>query len=113
VLKDASSTAVYGVRGANGVIIITTKRGTVGKPSLNYSGQFGLQQPSVNLEYSDAYQYATLINEGQANDGISPENRDYTEQEIEFYKTNAKPYLYPSMVWTDYLVRDVASPTQT
>ena len=108
VLKDASSTAVYGVRGANGVIIITTKRGTVGKPSLNYSGQFGLQQPSVNLEYSDAYQYATLINEGQANDGISPENRDYTEQEIEFYKTNAKPYLYPSMVWTDYLVRDVA-----
>jgi TonB-linked SusC/RagA family outer membrane protein len=108
VLKDASSTAVYGVRGANGVIIITTKRGASGKPSLNYSAQLGLQQPSVNLEYSDAYQYATLINEGQANDGISPENRDYTPEEIEIYRTNSQPYLYPSMVWTDYLVKEVA-----
>ncbi len=108
VLKDAASTAVYGVRGANGVIIITTKRGATGKPRLSYSGQFGLQQPAIVLDYANAYQYATLVNEGQANDGIAPENRDYSAEEIEMYRTNSNPYLYPSMEWTDYLVRNVA-----
>ena len=108
VLKDAASTAVYGVRGANGVIIITTKRGVTGKPKLSYTGQFGLQQPAIILDYVNAFQYATLVNEGQANDGIAPENRDYTAEEIEIYRTNAKPYLYPSMEWTDYMVRNLA-----
>ncbi|MDR2774830.1 MAG: SusC/RagA family TonB-linked outer membrane protein, partial [Tannerella sp.] len=109
VLKDAASTAVYGVRGANGVIIITTKRGLSGKPQLSYSGQFGLQQPSIHLKYADAYQYAYLVNEGQENDGIAQENRTFTLEEIEKYRTNSDPYLYPSMDWMDYLLKE-ASP---
>jgi TonB-linked SusC/RagA family outer membrane protein len=109
VLKDAASTAVYGVRGANGVIIITTKRGISGKPQLSYSGQFGLQQPSIHLKYADAYQYAYLVNEGQENDGIAQENRTFSLEEIEKYKNNSDPYLYPSMNWMDYLLKK-ASP---
>jgi TonB-linked SusC/RagA family outer membrane protein len=108
VLKDAASTAVYGVRGANGVIIVTTKRGTTGKPRLSYSGQFGLQQPAIHLDYANAYQYAYLVNEGEANDGIGPANRTFTTEVIEKYRTNSDPYLYPNIDWMDYLLRDVS-----
>lgn len=105
VLKDAASTAVYGVRGANGVVIISTKRGNSGKPTLSYNGQFGMQQPTRMTEYTDAYHYVMAVNEGQENDGIPLENRLFTPEEIEIYRTNSSPLLYPSMDWIDYLVR--------
>lgn len=108
VLKDASSTAVYGVRGANGVILITTKRGEIGKPRLSYSSQFGLQQPAVYTKYANAYQYATLVNEGQANDNIAPENRTFTSEVIEKYLTKSDPWFYPDMDWNEYLLRTVS-----
>ena len=107
VLKDAASTAVYGVRGANGVILVTTKRGETGKAQVSYSGQYGLQQPAIHLDYTDAYQYATLVNEGQANDGIAPENRSFTSEELEIYRTNSDPWFYPNMEWMDYLLKEV------
>lgn len=108
VLKDAASTAVYGVRGANGVILITTKRGLAGKPKLTYSAQMGLQQPAIHLKYTDAFQYATLVNEGQANDGIGEANRTFSPAEIEKYRTKSDPWFYPDMDWMDYLLRKVA-----
>ena len=75
VLKDAAATAVYGVRGANGVILVTTKRGLEeSKPTISYSGYYGVQNPIRIPDYLNAYEYATLYNEAQRNDnpGLAP-----------------------------------------
>ena len=63
VLKDAASTAIYGARGANGVVIITTKKGKVGKPQLKYDGSFGFQQVTNTIPMLDAYEFVKLQNE--------------------------------------------------
>ncbi|SFB60897.1 SusC/RagA family TonB-linked outer membrane protein [Algoriphagus aquimarinus] len=63
VLKDASSTAIYGARGANGVVIVTTKRGTSGRTVVTYDGYYGVQQTGKQLEMLDASQFAELENE--------------------------------------------------
>jgi TonB-linked SusC/RagA family outer membrane protein len=70
VLKDASATAIYGSRGANGVIMITTKRGAEGKAAVSYNGYFGVQQLRRKIELLNAQEFATLQNEVAANDGI-------------------------------------------
>lgn len=69
VLKDASASAIYGVRAANGVILITTKRGTTGKPSISYDGYFGMQLPVNIMKMSTRDQYVELLNE--ANEGTA------------------------------------------
>lgn len=69
VLKDASATAIYGSRGANGVIIVTTKRGVKGKPTITISGSEGFQIASDRLKMADASQYAQLLNEALINSG--------------------------------------------
>lgn len=63
ILKDASATAIYGARGANGVVIITTKKGKVGKPQLKYEGSFGVQQVSNTIPMMDAYEFVKMQNE--------------------------------------------------
>lgn len=63
VLKDASATAIYGARGANGVIIITTKKGTIGVPTINYDGSFGVQQVIRTIPMMDAYEFVRLQSE--------------------------------------------------
>ena len=103
VLKDASSTAVYGVRGANGVIIVTTKRGAVGKPVISASANFGLTSATQLQEGTTAYEYALMRNEAirneqrsyAGNDGLNAyiyddfdlwkfkNNRDFTPQEVD------------------------------
>ncbi|RYE20027.1 MAG: SusC/RagA family TonB-linked outer membrane protein, partial [Sphingobacteriaceae bacterium] len=72
ILKDASATAIYGSRGANGVVIITTKRGKVGAPSITYDGYVGLQQQGKFLDVMNLQQYATLQNQLAAVIRISP-----------------------------------------
>lgn len=69
ILKDASAVAIYGSRGANGVVMITTKRGAAGKAKVSYSGYFGGQQLRNKLELTDATEFATLQNEVATNDG--------------------------------------------
>ena len=71
VLKDASATAIYGARGANGVILITTKRGSAGKPKIEYSSYYGIQHIAKKIDMLDAYQFATIYNEAQLNQGDS------------------------------------------
>ncbi len=98
VLKDASATAVYGVQGANGVIVITTKRGMEGKPKISFSYRYGITQLATSLKMLDSYRYAILRNEAIKNDGngsldsylFSEEeiwkfynNRDYTPAEVD------------------------------
>lgn len=72
ILKDASATAIYGARGANGVVLITTKRGNTGKPKVTLDAYYGVQSLSKKLDMMNAREYATLVNEARANDSQSP-----------------------------------------
>ncbi|WP_237706934.1 TonB-dependent receptor [Ochrovirga pacifica] len=76
VLKDASATAIYGSRGANGVILITTKGGKKGKPTISYKAYFGVEERVDNLDVFNAEQYASIYNEALVNDG-KPINNDF------------------------------------
>lgn len=89
VLKDAASAAIYGARAANGVLIIKTKRGQLGKPTLSYSGRIGFQSPTVKPEMMNAYKYALHYNEAQIN-GLANERR-FSDEDIEEYRTGVRP----------------------
>lgn len=79
ILKDASATAIYGSRGANGVIIITTKRGKSGATRVDIETNYSIQSVTKKLELMNAREYATLYNEGAVNDGVPPR---FTEADI-------------------------------
>lgn len=96
VLKDASATAVYGVRGANGVVLITTKRGQNEKLSITVRSNAKLSYLNRMPEYLDAYDYALLANEASVVSGNQPR---YTEIEMELIKNNLDPDLYPNVNW--------------
>ena len=76
VLKDASSTAVYGIRGANGVILITTKRGKEGKPKISVTANWGLQRPTQIPEFLGSYEHLLLRKKAWENDGKDPLQQD-------------------------------------
>lgn len=105
ILKDASSTAVYGVRGANGVIIITTKKGTKGKPKIQASGNYGMSTPFRLRNNVSSYEWGKYVNEGNANDGIAPA---MTNEKLQHYLTGDSPILYPSINYADFILKDFA-----
>lgn len=72
ILKDASATAIYGSRGANGVILITTKKGEAGEGRVNFEAYYGLQEVANQLDLADASQFAALVNEANINAGRNP-----------------------------------------
>ena len=109
VLKDASATAVFGVRGANGVIIVTTRRGVIGKPKISVSASVGVQQPTMLIEKLNSYEYAMAHNERMTNDGDVPVFTN--EQMLEDFK-NGGTIEYPDMDWTDYLMKKLAIQTK-
>lgn len=96
ILKDASATAVYGVRGANGVVLVTTKRGTEQK--LKITGRANLTVSYLNKmpQYLDAYDYAKLANEASV---VSGKNPRYTDRELEIIKYGLDPDMYPNVDW--------------
>ena len=104
VLKDASATAVYGVRGANGVILITTKRGQKGAPKFNVSYKFTLQQPTRLPNFLGSYDHAVLRNESLANDGALPA---FTQEDIEHYRLGDSPYTHPDNDYVKDFLRKV------
>ncbi len=104
ILKDASATAVYGVRGANGVVLITTKRGEQDKLRITARSNFSLSQLRRVPEYLSAYDYALLANEALQVRGESPL---YREMELAIIKDNLDPDMYPDVNWQD----EVLSPT--
>ena len=105
LLKDAFPTAIYGSKGANGVLLITTKRGTSDKIKINFSIQSGFQQPLRLPEFLGAYDYATLYNEALVNDGKSP---FYTPMDLEAYKTGNDPIFHPDVDWYGTILRKAA-----
>ncbi|WP_051652049.1 TonB-dependent receptor [Prevotella sp. P6B1] len=109
VLKDASATAVYGVRGANGVILVTTKRGEEGRTHVSASTSWGLQTVTNFIQFADSYTYATTFNRGRITDGSNPR---FSEEVINHFKTQDQPLLYPNINWIDYAMNDVALQSQ-
>lgn len=112
VLKDASATAVFGVRGANGVILVTTKRGVQGKAKVNFSTTFAWQMPSRVPEFANSYEYATAYNNAQLHDGVSEDQLAFSSDIVEKFRTNSDPLVYPSTSWTDMLIKNSALQTQ-
>ena len=112
VLKDASATAVFGVRGANGVILVTTKRGTSGKAKVNFSTTYAWQMPSRVPEFADSYGYANAYNNAQLHDGVSEDQLAFSSDIIEKFRTNSDPLVYPNTDWTDMLIKKSALQTQ-
>ncbi|MDR0546964.1 MAG: TonB-dependent receptor [Dysgonamonadaceae bacterium] len=109
VLKDASATAVYGIRGANGVIIVTTRRGTVSKPQVSLSVQSAITQPTRIPQPLNAYQSATLKNMQNYN---GAQNDSYTADALVQFRTHASPYTYPDVSWVDEIMKDHSSMQQ-
>lgn len=107
VLKDASSTAVFGVRGANGVILVTTRRGLSGKPKVSVSTSVGLQQPISLVEQTGSYEFARFWNIKQQLDGVTNRKLYFSREAVEAYRTGSDPIMYPSMDWQDYCFNDV------
>lgn len=112
ILKDASATAVFGVRGANGVILITTKRGAEGKAKISFSTSIGVQVPTKLLEFANSYQYATFYNEAQKNDGVDPAGFKFQPEVLEAFRTHSNPILYPDTDWLDILLKSGAIQSQ-
>ncbi|PHQ29561.1 hypothetical protein CJ305_09605 [Leeuwenhoekiella nanhaiensis] len=100
VLKDAASAAVFGVRGGNGVILITTKRGKKGVMQINLTTTLGVQERTRDPKFLSAYEYGSLYNEALTNQGDEPL---YTEQELELFRNGSDPDNYPNTNWFSVL----------
>ena len=105
ILKDAASTAVFGVRGANGVIIVTTKRGDAGKPKITVSSITGIQVPMSYIRQASSYDFARYYNVYQWNDGRDDENLYFKPEAIEAYRTGSDPIMFPNTQWTELMFR--------
>lgn len=110
VLKDAASTAVFGVRGANGVILVTTRRGEAGKTHLSVDSSFGITQALRNLDGVDSYHYGLLYNEAMKNDdpNIAKSSLKFSDYILERFRLQDEPILFPSINWEDYIFKDFA-----
>ncbi|WP_349316671.1 TonB-dependent receptor [Chitinophaga sp. MM2321] len=102
ILKDASSTAIFGVRGANGVILVTTRRGTSEIPEINFSAEGGTQSFTRFITPVDAFEYATLRNQAQRNDG---QGDAFSPEALEHFRLGDDPIRYPNTNWKDMLIK--------
>lgn len=108
VLKDASATSVYGIRGANGVILVTTRRGSVAKAAINFKYERGVQSATSKPKFVDAPTYLELLNE--ANLASNPNYvTPYTPEVIEKYRSGEDPVLYPNVDWMGLMMKDFAN----
>ncbi len=134
ILKDASATAVFGVRGANGVILVTTKRGTPGKASVTVSASAAIQQIAKFVDFADSYTYGKMYNYSQITDAL-PMNQwpssvtidnyrpyattveeggygdlglRFKQEVMEHFRTGDMPVTFPNTDWIDYIMDDAA-----
>ncbi len=127
VLKDASATAVFGVRGANGVILVTTKRGEVGKASVTASISAAMQSISKFIDFTDSYTYGQMYNYTQITDALpmsqwpgtvnitdyTPYSGDaigirFSQEVMEHFRLGDMPQTFPNVDWIKYIMNDVA-----
>ncbi|MDR6562462.1 MULTISPECIES: TonB-dependent receptor [unclassified Arcicella] len=109
ILKDASTTAIYGVRGANGVVVITTRRGKEGPPQISVRVETALSQPTKIPTYLNAYESAKLYNQAQINDNAANPNPSFkprfSDQDLALYQNGTDPYGHPDVNWKDVLFK--------
>ncbi|HMR84553.1 MAG TPA: TonB-dependent receptor, partial [Niabella sp.] len=110
VLKDAAASAVYGVRGANGVIMITTKRGKIGPPVVSVRFEGANTSPVKMPDYIGSVKYIELMNELARDAGKTPL---FTEEILQKFRDQSDPELYPDINWWKAVARDHASSTRT
>ena len=102
VLKDAVATSLYGIRGANGVVLVKTKRGSLTTPQIGLSYEFNMATPNRLPNFVDGYTYASALNEALVNDGSLPR---YSGKELDAFKNQSNPLFYPNVDWIDQALR--------
>ncbi|WP_082893384.1 SusC/RagA family TonB-linked outer membrane protein [Rufibacter ruber] len=105
VLKDAASSSIFGVRGANGVILVTTKKGKSGKPNISYNSYFGVQTPTALPEFVGSPDYMTLLNEAQVN---AERNPTYSPEDIEIARNGSDPNYFANTNWVKEVYKSYA-----
>ena len=105
ILKDASATAVYGARAANGIVMVTTKSGKTGKLNVDYSFNYTLSQPADLQNKVDAYTAASYVNRGLEYDGRAPQ---YTQKDLDLFRNGQDPQGHPNVDWQDITMRTFA-----
>lgn len=108
ILKDASATAVYGSRAGNGIIQITTKKGKIGAPEVNYSFTYGLSQPNNWPQKLNSWEIADYRNQAAVLDGLAA---PFSDSDIQKYKDGSDPFNYPNTDWQSTVLNKTA-PTQ-
>ncbi|MFL5748107.1 MAG: SusC/RagA family TonB-linked outer membrane protein, partial [Niastella sp.] len=96
ILKDASTTAIYGIKGANGVLVVTTRRGAAGRPKFNVRLEGGAQAPVRTPKFLDAFHTAQLVNEANTNDGLKPV---FNQTDLDAFESGNDPYGHPNVNW--------------
>jgi len=109
VFKDAVALALYGMRGANGVLMVTTKRGKQGKAEMNVSYQHSFTTPTRLPKFANAAAYVDAVNEGLINEGLAPR---YSNPEKDAYRSQQYPFLFPDVNWMDETLRQWGSRDQ-
>ena len=109
ILKDASATALYGVRGANGIVLITTRRGAESKPQINVKVETGMTSPVRLPEMASTEEFIDFLNNMYVNSGQDPIFNDYQK---EMHLTGADPDLYPSVDWVNEVFKNQAMTTK-
>lgn len=102
ILKDASTTAVYGVRGANGVIVVTTRRGKIGAPQIAFRAESSNQRPTIMPKYLNAYESAKLYNQALTTDNLPVK---FTDADLAAYRDHTDPYGHPDVDWKETLFK--------
>lgn len=115
ILKDAASTAIFGIKGADGVILITTRRGKLGKPRITFRMDYGLQRPTYKNQFLNSYDALTLLKELHTNDQNITDlsNAKYfSDEALEHYREQDMPYVYPDVDWYGLLYKKASAMQQ-
>ena len=110
VLKDAASLSMYGLRGSNGVMLVTTKQGVIGKTQIDFSYDHAFIQPLRKPEFVNAYTYAIAVNEANKNDANgAPYTPHYSTPELAAFQSGNLPDYYANVNWVDQVLKNSAS----
>ncbi|WP_375444946.1 SusC/RagA family TonB-linked outer membrane protein [uncultured Fibrella sp.] len=105
LLKDASATAIYGARGANGVVLVTTKGSKEGPLRISFTTKQGFNQAQYLPKFLNAYNYSTLYNEALVNDGLPAK---YSDADLQAYRDRTDPVFHPDVNWYDQVLRSTS-----
>ena len=112
ILKDAATTSIYGLKGANGVLVVTTTRGRIGKPRINVTAESGINKVIRMPTFLDAYTTALLRNEATINDAYGQSQipvLPFTPDDLQKFKDGSDPYGHPNVNWTKVLLNTTSS----